>query len=238
MTRILFEHLDAVLFDLDGTLIDSTPATSRAWARWGRELGIARTDYHEHGVPARQVVDSVIASGDLAPERRDEAFALINHLEESDAEGVTVLPGAADLLASVPADRWTIVTSCTDNLIGVRLGAIGWAPPETIVTADAVTRGKPDPEGYLLGAARLGADPTRCLVVEDAPAGLAAARAAGMATLGLSGTYAADNLMADVVLPGLAGVTASLVPDAGVRLTLAKWDSGGEPLDARATRRS
>ncbi|MGO3152640.1 MAG: HAD-IA family hydrolase [Galactobacter sp.] len=222
MSTTLFDGLDAVLFDLDGTLIDSTPVTSRAWAKWGVMLGIGRTDYHEHGIPARQVVTSVIESGDLAADRWDEAFALINELEESDAEGVTVLPGAAEFLASLPQDRWTIVTSCTDNLIAVRLGAVGWQPPATIVTADSVTHGKPDPEGYLLGASRLGVDPSRCLVVEDAPAGLAAAHAAGMATLGLSGTYGAEDLMADVVLPGLAGVTASRVPDTGVRIMLAE----------------
>jgi sugar-phosphatase len=166
------------------------------------------------------VVDSVIESGDLDPHRRDEAFHLINDLEESDAEGVTVLPGAAEFLASLPQPRWTIVTSCTDNLVAVRLGAVGWEPPGTIVTADSITRGKPDPEGYLLGASRLGADPARCLVVEDAPAGLAAARAAGMATLGLSGTYGAEDLMADVVLPGLVGVSGSVGADGQLRVTL------------------
>ncbi|MGO2634639.1 MAG: HAD family hydrolase, partial [Galactobacter sp.] len=111
MSTTLFENLDAILFDLDGTLIDSTPVTSRAWARWGQMLGIGRTDYHEHGIPARQVVTSVVESGDLAADRWDEAFALINELEESDAEGVTVLPGAAEFLDSLPQHRWTIVTS-------------------------------------------------------------------------------------------------------------------------------
>lgn len=220
MSTTLFDGLDAVLFDLDGTLIDSTPVTSRAWAKWGEMLGIGRTDYHEHGIPARQVVNSVIESGDLAADRWDEAFALINELEESDAEGVTVLPGAAELLASLPQDRWTIMTSCTDNLIAVRLGAVGWQPPSTIVTADSVTHGKPDPEGYLLGASRLDVDPSRCLVVEDAPAGLAAAHAAGMATLGLSGTYGAEDLMADVVLPGLAGVSGSVGADGSLQVAL------------------
>ena len=219
--RTLFTNLDAILFDLDGTLIDSTPVTSRAWARWGRELGITRTDYHSHGVPARQVVDSVVDSGDLAPERRQEALDLINHLEETDAEGVTVLPGAAELLASIPAGRWTVVTSCTDALAAVRLSAVGWAAPEHLVTADAVSVGKPDPEGYLLGASRLGADPARTLVVEDAPAGLAAGRAAGMHTLGLTGTYAADRLDADVVVGGLSGVTAVRNADGSLRLVLA-----------------
>lgn len=219
--RTLFTNLDAILFDLDGTLIDSTPVTSRAWARWGRELGIGRDDFHEHGVPARQVVDSVIASGDLAPARRGEAFDLINRLEESDADGVVPLPGAAELLASIPDGRWSIVTSCTDALAAVRLGAVGWSAPGTIVTADAVAAGKPDPEGYLLGASRLGADPARTLVVEDAPAGLAAGRAAGMHTLGLAGTYAAERLDADVVLDGLSGVTAIRAADGSLSLVLA-----------------
>lgn len=219
MTRLLMENLDAVLFDLDGTLIDSTPVTTRAWTRWGLELGIGRDDFHAHGVPARQVVAGVIASGDLDPSRRDEALALINRLEESDADGVLPLPGAARLLAALPQERWTIVTSCTDALAAVRLAAVGWQAPPLMVTADMVAAGKPDPEGYLLGARRLGVDPARTLVVEDAPAGLAAARAAGMRTIGLTGTYSADALEADVVLDGLADVRAEQQPDGSLRLT-------------------
>jgi len=211
----LFTDIDAILFDLDGTLIDSTAVTSNAWARWGREMGITRTDFHDHGVPARQVIQGVIDSGDLAAERFDEAFARINHLEESDTTGVVRLPGAAELLASLPWDRFTIVTSCTDALAAVRLGAVGWSAPANMVTADMVDTGKPSPEGYLLGAARLGVDPARCLVVEDAPAGLAAGRAAGARTLALGGTYGSHALEADVVLPSLAGVLALPVPDGG-----------------------
>lgn len=219
-TRILFHGLDAILFDLDGTLIDSTPVTTNAWARWGRELGIGRTDYHDHGVPARQVIQGVIDTQDLAPERFQEALDLINHLEETDTDGVVRLPGAAEVLASLPQERWTIVTSCTNALAAVRLGAVGWDAPNNIVTADMVSQGKPAPEGYLLGAQRLGADPARCLVVEDAPAGLAAARAAGMRSLGLTGTFTADLLDADVVLDGLQGVRAARGADGTLTLLL------------------
>lgn len=218
--RTLFEGLDAILFDLDGTLIDSTPVTTHAWQRWGRELGIGRTDYHAHGVPARQVIQGVIDTRDLDASRYDEAYALINHLEETDTEGVVALPGARALLDSLPADRWTIVTSCTNTLAAVRLGAVGWGAPPNIVTADMVTRGKPDPEGYLLGAARLGFEPSRCLVVEDAPAGLTAATAAGMRSLGLTGTYAASELQADVVLDGLAGVRVLSAEDGSLSVML------------------
>lgn len=219
-TRILFHGLDAILFDLDGTLIDSTPVTTNAWARWGRELGIGRTDYHDHGVPARQVIQGVIDTHDLAPERFQEALDLINHLEETDTDGVVRLPGAAEVLASLPQERWTIVTSCTNALAAVRLGAVGWDAPNNIVTADMVSQGKPAPEGYLLGAQRLGADPARCLVVEDAPAGLAAARAAGMRSLGLTGTFTADLLDADLVLDGLQGVRAARGADGALTLLL------------------
>lgn len=219
-SRILFDGLDAILFDLDGTLIDSTQVTTKAWARWGRELGIDRTDYHDHGVPARQVIQGVIASNDLDPTRFQEAFDLINYLEETDTEGVVRLPGAAQVLASIPPERWSIVTSCTDALAAVRLGAVGWEAPHNIVTADMVSQGKPAPEGYLLGARRLGADPARCLVVEDAPAGLAAARAAGMRSLGLTGTFTADLLDADLVLDGLQGVRAERGTDGTLSLVL------------------
>lgn len=219
-SRILFDGLDAILFDLDGTLIDSTQVTTKAWARWGRELGIDRTDYHDHGVPARQVIQGVIASNDLDPARFQEAFDLINYLEETDTEGVVRLPGAAQVLASIPPERWSIVTSCTDALAAVRLGAVGWEAPHNIVTADMVSQGKPAPEGYLLGARRLGADPARCLVVEDAPAGLAAARAAGMRSLGLTGTFTADLLDADLVLDGLQGVRAERGADGTLSLVL------------------
>lgn len=219
-SRILFDGLDAILFDLDGTLIDSTQVTTKAWARWGRELGIDRTDYHDHGVPARQVIQGVIASNDLDPTRFQEAFDLINYLEETDTEGVVRLPGAAQVLASIPPERWSIVTSCTDALAAVRLGAVGWEAPHNIVTADMVSQGKPAPEGYLLGARRLGADPARCLVVEDAPAGLAAARAAGMRSLGLTGTFTADLLDADLVLDGLQGVRAERGADGTLSLVL------------------
>ncbi|RKW69954.1 HAD-IA family hydrolase [Galactobacter caseinivorans] len=219
-TRTLFDGLDAILFDLDGTLIDSTPVTTNAWARWGRELGIGRTDYHDHGVPARQVIQGVIDTQDLAPERFQEALDLINHLEETDTDGVVRLPGVAQVLASLPQERWTIVTSCTNALAAVRLGAVGWDAPNNIVTADMVSQGKPAPEGYLLGAQRLGADPARCLVVEDAPAGLAAARAAGMRSLGLTGTFTADLLDADVVLDGLQGVRAARGADGTLTLLL------------------
>lgn len=221
MASTLFSDLDAILFDLDGTLIDSTAVTSKAWARWDVELGIGRTDFHDHGVPARQVIQGVIDSGDLDPARYDEAFARINFLEENDTDGVIRLPGAAELLASLPAGRFTIVTSCTNALAAVRLGAVGWDAPPLMVTADMVSVGKPSPEGYLLGAQRLGVDPSRVLVVEDAPAGLAAGRAAGARTLGLTGTYSAAELDADVVLDSLDGVLA-LPAAAGEPITLVR----------------
>lgn len=220
MPATVFAHLDAILFDLDGTLIDSTPVTTRAWKEWGDELGIKRTDYHEHGVPARGVIAGLIATDDLDESQSQYAYDLINHKEETDTDGVTVLPGALEFLSSIPQERWTIVTSCTDALAAARLGAVQWQAPPLIVTASQVTNGKPDPEGYLLAAKRLGADPAKCLVVEDAPAGLAAAHAAGMQTLGLTGTYPREALKADVVLDGLRGVVASVTP-AGLTVSVA-----------------
>lgn len=200
---------DAVLFDMDGTLISSIAAVDRSWARWAGEHGHdAATFTISHGTPAREIIARLVP-----PEEVETAFARINALELADTDGVTLLPGAAELLAALPGDRQAIVTSCTRDLALVRIDAAGIPRPEVVVTADDVARGKPDPEPFLLGASRLGVDPARCLVVEDAPAGLAAGRAAGCATLAVDGTHSLDELDADAHAPGLGAVGIRLNAD-------------------------
>jgi mannitol-1-/sugar-/sorbitol-6-phosphatase len=192
----------AVLFDMDGTLIDSTPAVDRAWAVWERRwdvtLGVKPSAL---GRPAREIV-----ADRVPPEDAEAAFRDIEALELADTDGIVALPGARELLAALPADRWAIATSCSAPLAAVRLAAVG-IEPRALVTASDTPRGKPDPAPYLAAAARLGVPPEECLVVEDAVAGLVAGRAAGCATLGVLGTVAiADALPADAVVAGLSAV--------------------------------
>ncbi|MEU4426798.1 HAD-IA family hydrolase [Actinoplanes sp. NPDC024001] len=178
--------VSAVLLDMDGTLVDSDAAVVRAWTVWAVEhdvdldtvLAIA------HGTPAHATVRRLLPHLDEAGVATSAARQLA--LQYEDLADVTALAGADDLLAVLDRSGlpWAIVTSADARLAAARLGAAGIAAP-LLLTAEDVTTGKPDPEGYLAAAARLGADPARCLVVEDSPAGLAAGRAAGMRTAGL-----------------------------------------------------
>jgi sugar-phosphatase len=180
-------EFEAVIFDMDGTLIDSTPAVDRAWTTWAAEHGLTRADLAgNHGVPSAGVVRNV--------------------LELEDVDGIEVLPGAAEALAALRDAKNAIATSCTIPLANARIAASRLVRPSVLVTADDVLRGKPAPDPFLEAARRLGVDPTRCLVVEDAPAGLAAARAAGCATLAVVTTTPEDQLQADGVVPDLASV--------------------------------
>ncbi|MEV5609822.1 HAD-IA family hydrolase [Streptomyces sp. NPDC052225] len=208
---------DALLFDNDGTLLSSMESVYRCWSRWAQEYGITAEDFAKvelHGRPAAEI------AADLLPaETVPAAVARIEDLEVEDVPngGTHVLPGTLDLLASLPAGRWAVVTSATRRLAEARLAAVGIEPP-LLIAADDITRGKPDPEPFLLAAEKLGADPARCVVFEDAPAGLAAGRAGGMTTVALATTHEAHELVADVVVKDLSAVSA-LATEAGVELT-------------------
>jgi sugar-phosphatase len=199
----------AVLFDMDGTLVDSTPAVERSWLRWAREFGVELTGFGTwHGVPAAQIVSTFL------PEDQWEAGARrIEQIETEDTDGVIALPGAAEALTALaPSGLSAIATSCVWDLAQARLRATGLTSPEVLVTADMVRIGKPDPEPYLLAAQRLGVDPAQCLVVEDAPAGLTSGLKAGAARLAVTTTYAADQLDAEAIVPDLAAVRFIVTP--------------------------
>ncbi|MFD0307853.1 HAD family hydrolase [Streptomyces sp. NPDC059517] len=208
---------DALLFDNDGTLVSSLESVYRCWSRWAAEYGITAEEFARvelHGRPAAEI------AADLLPAARvPEAVVRIEQLEVEDVVGgVHLLPGTKALLDSLPADRWAVVTSATRRLGEARLAEVG-IRPKNLVAADDITRGKPDPEPFLLAARRLGVDPARCVVFEDAPAGLQAGRAAGMTTVALTTTHRADELTADVVVEDLSAVSA-LVTDEGVELSV------------------
>ncbi len=204
----------AVLFDMDGTLIDSTPAVERSWRRWGQEFGVPMDSFGAwHGIPAHQVITTLLPEDRIDDETVAAATRRIQELEIGDAEGIVVLPGAAEALAEVAAGRSAIVTSCVADLAAVRLKATGLTPPSVLVTADQTPVGKPDPAPFLLAAQRLGVDPADCLVVEDSPAGLAAAKAAGCARLAVTTTTPPDRLEADAIVPDLHAVRFDLEDD-------------------------
>ncbi|WP_432520052.1 HAD-IA family hydrolase [Kineococcus sp. SYSU DK006] len=205
----------AVLFDMDGTLVDSTAAIARCWTTWAVEHGVTGEQLAAaagHGRPAPEIAADLVGA-----ERAEQAAARIAELEVADVDDIVQLPGVPDLLAGLPADRWAVVTSCSAPLAAARMGAAGLPTPPRLVTFDDVSRGKPDPECFLLGARRLGVDPADCLVVEDAPAGLAAARAAGCATLAVRTTHPEGPLEADAVVALLSQVRMSPVAG-GVRV--------------------
>src|ERR1700680_2708722 len=206
----------AILFDLDGVLVDSTGAVDREWREWARREGGdgGAVMAIAHGVRTIEVIRRV------APQLDADAEAWeIENEEASDQHGVRVMPGAVALVNSIPEGRWGVVTSGTRLLASARLQFCGLPVPKVLVTADDVEHGKPHPEPYLRGAAKLGFEPNDCLVIEDAPAGIRAARAAGMKVIGLASTYPASKLgEADAVVAGLAQIQVS--GDGGAKLSL------------------
>ncbi|MCI3155270.1 HAD family hydrolase [Streptomyces sp. GB4-14] len=207
-------HARALLFDNDGTLVSSLDSVNRCWTRWAVEYGLTADDFARielHGRPAAEIAADLLPAH-LVP----QAVARIEDLEVEDVAegGVGLLPGTKEFLAGLPAERWAVVTSATRRLAEARLGAAGILP-KTLVAADDITHGKPDPEPYLLAARMLGVDPAECVVFEDAPAGLQAGRAAGMTTVALATTHRAEELTADLVVRDLSALSV-LVTDAGI----------------------
>ena len=210
-------EFDAYIFDCDGTLIDSTPAVERSWVVWATHYGITAEELaNSHGMPSATIVARL-----LPEDLRAEAKRHIDDLEVADVEGIVPLPGAVEALSMLNDKQRAIATSCHRDLMEARLAASGIPRPAVLVTVDDVVRGKPNPDPFLLAAELLGLDPARCLVVEDATAGLIGARAAGCATLAVVTTTARELVaaQADAVVNNLAAVR--FVQDGrGVRLAL------------------
>jgi sugar-phosphatase len=174
-----------LLFDMDGVLVDSTPAVARVWSVWARKYGLDPETVVKlaHGRPSISTIRELLPRADHDAEDRE-----VERMEIADVKDIVALPGAAQLLHSLPADRYAIVTSATRALAEVRLRAAGFSIPEHLVTARDVPRGKPYPDPYLKGAQLLGVQPAECVVVEDAPSGIRAGKAAGAPVVALRTT--------------------------------------------------
>ena len=210
---------DAILFDLDGVLVDSAEVVERTWRRWAARHGLdpERVIQAAHG---RRTIETVRL---LAPHlAADDEVAALAASESTETAGLYEVAGARELLASLPPRSWAVVTSGIRPVAELRLRYTRLPMPPVLVTADQVRHGKPHPEGYLAAAAQLGVDPTRCVVVEDTPPGIEAAHAGGMRVVAIASTYDADALVAaDAVIRALSEIRATPSPSDGeLRLEL------------------
>jgi sugar-phosphatase len=193
---------NGILFDNDGVLVDSHVEVERCWETLAKEFGVVGfTANHHHGVRAQDLVMQLVGR-----EKFEEANNRINELEQESAHKTVAMPGAVELVTSLPDGIWTICTSANSNLGRARVQAAGIPLPEAFVCGDDVANGKPAPDPYLLGAKRLGIDPADCVVFEDADAGIKSALAAKVGfVIGVS--VRALDTDADIVVEDLAGIS-------------------------------
>ena len=208
-----------LLFDLDGVLVDSTPAVARVWSKWAIEHGFdpEETVQRAHGRPSIATIRDLLPNADAEAENR-----IVEQGELDDTDGVIPLPGTRELLNSLAPDHWAIVTSCTRALAETRLRAAGLPVPRRLITCDDITRGKPDPEPYIKGAALLAVQAQECVVFEDAPAGIRAGKAAGATVVAFPTTSPENELDAagaDFVISGFPALTL-LSSNGSIRMRL------------------
>ena len=206
-----------ILFDMDGILISSLGSVERSWRKWAsmRSVDPAYVLSFIHG---RRAIESVaLLRPDLDPAGE---LKLIEDIELADGKDITVLPGVKELIAALPRERWTVVTSATERLARMRLAASGFSLPKRLVTAETVSAGKPDPAPYLAGAALLGYAPEECVVFEDSASGVAAGCAADCIVVATTFSHEAEHLeCADYLVRDLTGVEVSVLPgDQGLAL--------------------
>jgi sugar-phosphatase len=212
-------HCDAVLLDMDGTLVDSTECVIRHWRIWAErnQIDLDRILEFSHGRPTLETMR--LAASHLASVEEAER---LEAAESADQDDIKAVRGAFSFVAALPADRWAVVTSAPKHMAVARLTTAGLPLPAVLVCSNDVEKGKPHPEPYLLAARLLGVQPERCLVFEDAPAGIESARQAGMAVIGLTTTFPAEQLGALDHLADFAGVSVHQVAGAAgtLRITI------------------
>jgi mannitol-1-/sugar-/sorbitol-6-phosphatase len=200
-----------VLFDLDGVLVDSAERVESTWRHWAlqNQLDPQRVIEMAHG---RRTIETVsLVAPHLAA---SEEVAALESAEAATTEGVYEVPGARELLQPLPLEVWAIVTSGIRAVATLRIRHTNLPMPRVLVCADEIQHGKPHPEGYLSAAKRLGRAAADCVVIEDTPPGLEAARAAGMRAVAVCGTYAANDLaLADIIIPSLNALRIAESPD-------------------------
>jgi sugar-phosphatase len=210
---------EALLFDMDGTILTSIAAAERAWSAWAFRIGAPAADVlsYMHG---RRAADTVRlfapATADIDAEVR-----WLDEREYEDLDGIAEVPGAGAFLRGLPADRWAVVTSANRALALKRIKAAGLPVPPVLVSSDDISKGKPDPEGYIRAAKILQIKATRCLVFEDTNAGLRAGLAAGAEVVQIAGTQAADELPVRGRFETYKGLSMSLETNA-VRLAISR----------------
>lgn len=204
----------SLLFDMDGVLVRSTHGDERCWMRWAAHYGLSE-NFDLRRTHGRRAVDTI---REYLPTLTDEAIA--GHLAKLDAFadeerfGVVAYPGAIEFLASIPPYRWTVVTSASEKMMHSRLRAAGIMAPRHAVGGDTVSMGKPHPEGYLRAAAILTRQPDECLVIEDAPAGVRAGKAAGCLVLAVASSHRPGELQeADWIVASIDQIAASFDPE-------------------------
>ena len=208
----------AFLFDMDGTLLDSIPSANRAWSAWAARHGVNFEEMrkHMHGMRA---VETIRRWGPAHLDVEAE-YAALTIAEMEDVDDIIAISGAEAFLAALPADRWALVTSAPRNLALRRIEAAGLPMPPLLVTADEVTNGKPAPDCFLMAAENLGVSPQDCLVWEDAPAGIAAAKAAGMACIVIGATHTHPIETDNPVIPGYDALEVLVEPGRGLQLAV------------------
>jgi sugar-phosphatase len=196
-----------ILFDMDGILISSLGSVERSWTRWSEMRGIdpAHALSVIHG---RRAIESLVA---LRPDLDGEQeLETLEKLELDDTADIEFLPGVKELLAWLPPERWTVVTSATDRLARVRLAAAGLPVPDRFINGNSVTEGKPHPAPFLAGAALLGFPPEDCVVFEDSASGVKAGKAAGCRVVATTFSHESESLTAaDYLVTDLTGITAT-----------------------------
>lgn len=205
----------AVLFDMDGTLVDSNAVVEQVWSEFADALGVPADEVIDfaHGRPSRDTIAKFTPSGESV----DEWLAWIVAAETTRFGDMVAIPGAVDVVRSMPAGTWAVVTSALHDPAVARLESVGFPDPAVLIGADDVTHGKPDPEGYARAARELGFEPADCVVFEDTPAGVEAGRRAGCVVVAVG---AADVGPVEARISDFTGVSVHVDANGDLQLLI------------------
>jgi sugar-phosphatase len=212
-------EVGGILFDMDGVLVKSTSCDERCWTRWADQQLLADS-FDLGSTHGRRAADTILEHlPHVTDAELQQHLADLDSFAEEEQSGVESYAGAHELLSSIPSHRWTIVTSASEKMMRFRLASVGIVSPSGAICGDTVTRGKPDPEGYLRGAALLTRSPHECLVIEDSPAGIRAGRSAGCPVLAVASSHDIAGLrQADWIVAAIDQIQLSISDFATLKL--------------------